>query len=1121
MATRRPPSSRTRVPSSSSMAPPQQRSRSAMSKLASSTRSAEDQQDTIPHTSHLRPVKPNEEAETNIKVVIRCRRRSDREIQDNSPIIVSSEGAKSNQVSIETTAPVSTFGLVSLPPVRTYPFDLVFGPEADQAMVYHEVVGPMLEDVLKGYNCTLFAYGQTGTGKTYTMQGDLAPTPMGNPSVHAGMIPRVLFRLFHNLEQSGADFDVRASFMELYNEELRDLLASELSAPIGSMQPMGMASRDAKGSEGGLKIFDDPNKQGVVVQGLEEIHVRNSTEALNVLTKGSHRRQIAATKFNDHSSRSHSIFSLTIRVREVGSKGEELLKVGKLNLVDLAGSENVGRSGAENKRAREAGMINQSLLTLGRVINALVDKANHVPYRESKLTRLLQDSLGGCTKTCIIATVSPARSNLEETLSTLDYAMRAKSIRNKPELNQRMTRNALLKEYVAEIERLKADVLATREKNGIFFSEETWAQMTAEQELRQTEIAEAKKHVEIVENQMRVVREEFEQSIGLLMKRDAELKGTKEKLQETEQELNDREGELRQTKVALEEEVIVREAHQDTEATLDAVAGGLKTVAHDSIRDISGLFAKIQRKTSVLNSNSNAVTIQGNTLIAIYQAMFQTLDDFVGSSSQHSAKLHENVQLFHKDQSQSFSASSKRILQQLESIEQSLQHIRSRDSTETETMATVKKLLRETQETFNTGFVEWGQSLQKSYNGMHREVGKVASLSLGEAETALKAIYALLDGALQETSTFIDTERRALVEANSLTQETASREIARLKAQNEQLMQLVATQRLESAKAKDDLLQRMSSMLTDFVSKQDQGLQEGLASLQHGNSLAEQDMKTYAERHSGLVDVLDKQSDVFAGSLRRTGGESKRTRDGALKTLKTAESTIRTRLDETQQDISTSFEKYSKDLRAYTQATSKSSNDAFEHHSRAKRARLDLHDRMNADIQSEFRSLHDGLSTMAADSDRFCQESASHGTSLADVTLKYNDTTGNHLSSLKTAITSLVHEGTQEDAPTGSTPRKRNWQYIDHWDLTKSREELLNARRQDHVSSTEDEEMPAEENDDFGEEEPLHLSSSSSETLASSLPRQRSASVLKQPKAPQIPLVDTRNTYTTRASRRR
>lgn len=166
-----------------------------------------------------------------------------------------------------------------------------------------------------------------------------------------------------------------------------------------------------------------------------------------------------------HSRRSHSIFSLTVHLKETGAghAGEDLLKVGKLNLVDLAGSEAIGRSGAVDKRAREAGMINQSLLTLGRVISALVEKGSHIPYRESKLTRLLQDSLGGRTKTCIVAAVSPTKSNMEETLSTLDYAIRAKTIRNKPEVNQRMTKGALIKEYVVELERLKADLMVRNE----------------------------------------------------------------------------------------------------------------------------------------------------------------------------------------------------------------------------------------------------------------------------------------------------------------------------------------------------------------------------------------------------------------------------------------------------------------------------------------------------------------------------------------------------------------------------------------------------------------------------------------------------------------------------------
>lgn len=216
-----------------------------------------------------------------------------------------------------------------------------------------------------------------------------------------------------------------------------------------------------------------------------------------------------------------------------------------------------------------------------------------LPLSESKLTRLLQDSLGGRTKTCIIATVSPARCNMEETLSTLDYAMHAKSIRNKPEVNQRMTRNALLKEYIAEIERLKCDVLATREKNGIFFSQEHYDQMEAEKELRQSELEEAKKQVEVIENQMRAVREEFEQSIALLMRTDTELKETKATLRSREDALQQRGIELEVTRVALEEEVIVRKAHASQEDVLHVIAKDLRRVVQESTNDVAGLFAKL------------------------------------------------------------------------------------------------------------------------------------------------------------------------------------------------------------------------------------------------------------------------------------------------------------------------------------------------------------------------------------------------------------------------------------------------------------------------------------------------------------------------------------------------
>jgi kinesin family protein 11 len=182
---------------------------------------------------------------------------------------------------------------------------------------------------------------------------------------------------------------------------------------------------------------------------------------------------------------------------------------------------------------------------------------------------------------------------MEETLSTLDYAIRAKSIRNRPEVNQRMTRNALLKEYIGVIERLKADLLATREKNGIVFAEDTWAQMSAEHELTRTEMDEARRQVEVVEGQLRALRDEFEESMNLLMRRDGELKETRQRLDETAGALQVREGELQLTKGALADEIVVRQAYQENEAVLDEVARSLKKTAEESLVENEALHAKL------------------------------------------------------------------------------------------------------------------------------------------------------------------------------------------------------------------------------------------------------------------------------------------------------------------------------------------------------------------------------------------------------------------------------------------------------------------------------------------------------------------------------------------------
>ena len=203
------------------------------------------------------------------------------------------------------------------------------------------------------------------------MEGTISDEPDNKDS---GIIPRACTAIFDRLEQSGHEYSVRVSFLELYNEELTDLL-------VNSNMPSADDDKKDKGDRT-LRLFEDATgKRGVMVSGLEEIMCQNAKDVFKLLVLASARRRTAATLMNERSSRSHSIFTITIHTKESSSSGEDIIKIGKLNLVDLAGSENIARSGAKNKQAKEAGHINQSLLTLGRVITALVEHLNHIPYR--------------------------------------------------------------------------------------------------------------------------------------------------------------------------------------------------------------------------------------------------------------------------------------------------------------------------------------------------------------------------------------------------------------------------------------------------------------------------------------------------------------------------------------------------------------------------------------------------------------------------------------------------------------------------------------------------------------------------------------------------------------------
>ncbi|CAK4121777.1 unnamed protein product [Aphanomyces euteiches] len=285
---------------------------------------------------------------------------------------------------------------------KKYTFDQVFDGSMSQKNVFNKSAATLLDGFFEGYNATVFAYGQTGSGKTYTMGVD-----------HGGVIPQVVDEIFargKELEDKMTNIVLKMSYLEIFNEEVFDLLA---------------------GTPTSLAVRDDV-KGGVVVTGLSKHQVNSTEEVKQLLTQGAARRATASTGMNDTSSRSHAICTLSMHQQPA----EDSAKFSKFHLVDLAGSERAKRTMATGERFKEGVHINQALLTLGKVITSLSDKKSFVPYRESKLTRLLQDSLGGNSKTVMIACVSPADSNFEETSSTLRYAERARAIQNKAVINK-------------------------------------------------------------------------------------------------------------------------------------------------------------------------------------------------------------------------------------------------------------------------------------------------------------------------------------------------------------------------------------------------------------------------------------------------------------------------------------------------------------------------------------------------------------------------------------------------------------------------------------------------------------------------------------------------------------
>ncbi|GAB1597339.1 kinesin-like protein KIF3A [Argonauta hians] len=469
----------------------------------------------------------------NVRVAVRCRPLNEKEMSISCRNLVTVDVVRGT-VSVENPSASQE------EPIKMFTFDTVFGPGCKQVDVYNEIARPIVDFVLEGYNGTIFAYGQTGTGKTFTMEG-LRTTPEVR-----GIIPNSFAHIFGAIAKAGEDncFLVRVSYMEIYNEEVKDLLAKDQNMR--------------------LEVKERPDV-GVYVKDLSAFVVNNADDMDRIMTLGNKNRAVGSTNMNAHSSRSHAIFTVTVECSVKGVDGKQHVRMGKLHLVDLAGSERQAKTGATGMRLKEASKINLSLSTLGNVISALVDgKSSHIPYRNSKLTRLLQDSLGGNSKTIMIANIGPADYNYDETISTLRYANRAKNIKNKAKINED-PKDALLRQFQQEIEELKKqleDNVSEDESSpdedidselSIEFMDNDGKMKWKEKKCRKISKEKMSEILSKIENDRKFLEEKKDMA-------EEERNKMKESLDEKENELKsyqDEQDQLRQKLVAIEKKIIV------------------------------------------------------------------------------------------------------------------------------------------------------------------------------------------------------------------------------------------------------------------------------------------------------------------------------------------------------------------------------------------------------------------------------------------------------------------------------------------------------------------------------------------------------------------------------------
>ncbi|RSH85668.1 kinesin motor protein cin8 [Saitozyma podzolica] len=900
------------------------------------------------------------------------------------------------------------------------------------------------------------------------MQGDLELSPLSAPKDSAGIVPRVLHRLFSLLESGSiAEYSVKCSYVELYNEELRDLLSTEYTTD--------------KSQVTGLKLYED-GKKGVMIQGLEETGVRNLKEALAMLNKGCQRRQVAETKMN--TDRSHTIFTLTVHVKETSvTGGEDLLRIGKFNLVDLAGSEAIGRSGATDKRAREAGMINQSLLTLGRVISALVEKSSHIPYRESKLTRLLQDSLGGRTKTCIVATVSPTRSNMEETLSTLDYAIRAKSIRNRPELNAHLTKAGLLKEYIGDIERLKQEVLAAREKNGVYIPEDQWREMHEAQAKQKSDYEEAKLRASSATIELETKKKEFEQLTGQFILTTEELERTKEAERQLGVMIEETKAQLEIVRLRLEEERVVSEAFQAGETRLHGVAGQLRTVANESVSDVGGLFDKLGSR--IQRRRGDDIRQRPAGALGRAPTRSRTFPDASGGVWSDAQERAGEACRTSRSDIAALDASFASFSELTKSLGRSIEQGKA-------DAATTNESIRKVSDEVQASVRQWAATVGE-------RSGKMVEDLLEHQQGHLSMVSVLDDCA---DGSHLDAETEAHARAQERSKQMADQEISRLRAQNVLLAKLLGEEKAKTARLRTELIGNLTNLIVGFTDAQDASWSEVVDKVQVANEQGVGEMERWIGQAEEVHAESSRRTENMRGELVMAERTATSQREAGVSALRDVSEGMRTRLEEygaETQGMATS------QVEAVDGFCGKMGSTAVEDERAQKQSK-----RLGALFKSASETHNASRSRAAATADAIDGVSSAllegHASSSETFTATHSAASST-LSNMLDTTAEFLSNGILEDVPTGVTPRKKSWSVTQSWQRTQPRDALIEAfRRRQGGDATTGVSAPVEIDAEVEQENTLPTVASS-ESISSAIdevkvnPLSLSTSQIRPPKS--------------------